>query len=139
MANFAYIGFALNRLSLIGKDHGAIVNYTSNLTLKQFLCRIFLICMILPVVKLFRFLPNFSSPESEYPNPISSYFNKIGFTIVFVYMSFNILFDMINYVVFLIVHLIVDLCLVVKMKQTLEEKEKKKEKIIIFTNKNTKR
>lgn len=95
--------------------------------------------MILPVVKIFRFLPNFSSPESEYPNPISFYFNKIGFTIVFVYMSFNILFDMVNYVVFLIVHLIVDVCLAVKMKQTLEEKEKKKEKLTILTNKSTKR
>lgn len=129
LSNFAYVGFALNRLSLIGKDHKKIVTYVSKLTVKQFLGRTVGLCLVLSVVKVFRFMPNMAQPEEEYPFPIAHYFDKLSFSLAYIYMSFDIVFNVINYVLFVVVCFVVDVALAVKLKQTIDEKEKNKAKL----------
>ena len=125
-ANFTYVYFALNRLSLIGKDHGKMVTNASKLKMKQFLWRISIPCLILPVVKIFRYLPNRFLIDADYPIPIGYYFMYFDMSLMIVYMSFNITFDLINYVVFLLVNFIIDVNVAFKMKLTIEEKKKRK-------------
>ena len=124
-SNLTYMAFAISRLSLIGKNHGKFTVYVSNLTVGQFLVRVFLPCLALPVVKIFKYIPNFDQPEDEYPHPFIYFFNKISRGKSFTFLSFNILFDLINSFGFLVANLIVDILLTIRLKQVIEEKAKK--------------
>ena len=123
-ANFTYVQFALNRLSLIGKNHGKMVTNAAKLTMKQYMGRIIIPCLVLPVVKIFRYLPNSYRIDADYPIPIGYYFKYFNSSLMIVYMSFNITFDILIYCVFLLVNFVIDVNLAIKMKQTLEEKMK---------------
>ena len=125
-ANFTYVQFALNRLSLIGKDHGKLVTKASEMTVSQFIARIIIPCLFLPVVKIFRYFPNSYRIEAEYPIPIGYYFSYLSSSLLFVYMAFNILFDILNYIVFLLVNFVIDVNLAIQIKQAIDEKEKNK-------------
>ena len=124
-ANFSYVIFSLNRLSLIGREHGKLVTKASKLKIKDFFLGLFGPCLLLPVVKVFRFFPNSMKPYLDYPISIEHYFYDIRFTLAFVFLSFNLLYDFINYTLFLIVNFITDVYLAVQMKQTVAEKEEK--------------
>ena len=124
-ANFSYVVFALNRLSLIGREHGKLVTKASKVTLKEFFLRFFAPCLLLPAVKAFRFFPNNMKPDFDYPISIEHYFYEIKITLTCVFLSFNLLYDFINYMLFLIINFVVDVCLAVQMKQTIAEKEEK--------------
>ena len=124
-ANFSYVIFALNRLSLIGREHGKLVTKASKVTLKEFFLRFLTPCLLLPVVKVFRFFPNRIKPDLDYPVSIDNYFYEIKTTLTFFFLSFYLLYDFINYMLFLIINFIVDICLAVQMKQTISEKEEK--------------
>ena len=125
-ANFTYVQFALNRLSLIGKDHGKLVTNASKLKVRQYIGRIVIPCLVLPVIKIFRYFPNSYRIEAEYPIPIGYYFKYLSSSLFFVYMSFNITFDILNYGVFLLINFIIDVNLSIKMKQAIDEKMKNK-------------
>lgn len=122
LSNFVYVGFALNRLSLIGKDHGKLVNYVSKLTINQFLYRVIVPCLALPIPKIFRYSPNYYDPDENYPMPFFHTMTEISTALVFVYFAFNILFDVINYVAFLFVNLCVDINLIRTLRKVLDEK-----------------
>lgn len=55
MSNFTFVAFALTRLSLIGKDHNAVVKAVVNLKIYVYLIVSILIGLILSVVKYFRY------------------------------------------------------------------------------------
>ena len=137
-SNLIYVQFALNRLSLIGKKNDKQVVNKSHLTVKQFLGLIIIPCSLLTVVKVFRFLPNTAIVDADYPNSIGYFFKFFDPSIVYVYLSFNALFDMINYVVFLVVNFIIDVKLAIKLKRTIDEKQKNKT-ILTASNKNVKK
>ena len=128
-ANFTFVQFALNRLSLIGKDHGKLVKNAAELKIRQYLWRIIIPCLFLPVIKIFRYFPNSYRINADYPIPIGYYFKYLNSSLMFVYMSFNITFDILNYIIFLFVNFIIDLNLAIRMKQTIEEKRKNKTNI----------
>ena len=128
-ANFTYVQFALNRLSLIGKDHGKLVTNAAKLKMRQYIWRIIIPCLILPVIKIFRYFPNSYRISADYPIPIGYYFKYFSKALMFVYMSFNITFDILNSFVFLLVNFIIDVSLAIRMKQTIEEKKKNKSNI----------
>lgn len=125
MVNFVYVGFALNRLSLVGKDHEKYTLYVSTLTISQFMTRIAIPCLVLPIVKVFRFMPNSSQPGFDYPNPIAFYFSKIKFAYIYVYLAFDIFLDLINYFAFFLINLFIDVNLAIKMRKIMKEKELK--------------
>ena len=124
-ANFSYVVFALIRLSLIGREHGKLVTKASKLKIKGFILRFFAPCLLLSTVKVFRFFPNSLMSDFDYPISIEQYFHQIKITLTCVFLSFNLLYDFINYMLFLIINFIVDICLAVQMKQTISEKEAK--------------
>ena len=55
MSNFTFVAFALTRLSLIGKDHNAVVTAVVNLKIYVYLIVSILIGLMLSVVKYFRY------------------------------------------------------------------------------------
>jgi hypothetical protein len=118
-SNLTYMAFAISRLSLIGKNHGKLTVYVSNLTVGQFLVRVFLPCLALPAVKIFKYIPNFDQPEDEYPHPFVYFFNKISRGKSFTFLSFNILFDLANSFGFLVANL------TIRLKRLIEEKAQK--------------
>lgn len=135
LSNFTYVGFTINRLSLIGKKQGKFVKNVSKLTICQFIRRTVWPCLALPVVKIFRFIPNTLLPDQDYPNPIAFYFTKISSPLIFVYLSFNILFDLVNYFVFLLVNFVIDVKLVITLKKVIDEKQKNKSRIVCLLKK----
>ena len=124
-SNLTYMTFSISRLALISKNPGKRTVDISNLTIGQFLARVFLPCIALPVVKIFKYIPNFDQPDDEYPHPIVYFINKISRGKIYAFFSFNILFDLINSFGFLVANLIVDILLAIRLKQVIEEKAKK--------------
>lgn len=124
-SNFTYFGFAINRLSLVGNEQGKFVTKISQLSVVQFLIRVSLVCLGLPVVKIFNSMPNSYHPYYEYPFTAADLYQRISHALRYVYLSFELLFYFVNYFVFLAVSLVIDILLVVRMKRTLEEKKNK--------------
>ena len=141
MCNFTYVAFALNRIALIGKDHGRIVKFMSELDIKVYLAVCFLISSSLSWIKYFKYNVNNFEPHLNYPIPNElniiymanyriEYFDVnmdqvLGFKIpVLLFFIYNSISDVINYVVFVVVIIIIDIVLVVQMKRTLEDKLK---------------
>lgn len=123
VSNLTYVGFAINRSSLIGREHSKLVNYVSTLSVKQFLTRVIWPCIGLSVVKVFSFVPNVDRPFDSYPRLyLHHLFDYEKFVRLFILLSFKLVNDLINGVFFLIVNLIIDICLIIKMKKTLSQK-----------------
>lgn len=89
------------------------------------MARIVIPCLVFPIVKIFRFMPNWSQPAFDYPNPIAFYFGKVNLAYIYVYLAFDIFIDLINYVVFFVLNLFIDINLAIKMRQIMKEKEMK--------------
>ena len=139
MCNFTYVAFALSRISLIGKDHSKIVKFISELDIKIYTLVSFLISSILSWIKYFKYKVNYSEPHLNYPISNESdmmlmanwvinekYVDKYSsFPIPYrLYFIYNSISDLINYVVFLIICMVIDILMVVRLKQTLEDKLK---------------
>lgn len=129
LSNFTYVCFAISRLSLIGKDHTEFTNKVAKMSVKTLMKWIFVPCAGLSVVKGFQFHANKVQIEEDYPIPMAYYFNKIRKDLVIVHLSFNILIDLINYLIFLIVNLVIDINLIRNLRETIREREKKKSMI----------
>ena len=129
MNNFTYIAFSFNRISLIGKDHNKLVKFMSDVGVKKYTIVCTCLSLTLSVVKFFSFRINIHDPTFEYPiqyDYLSNNPEKNGLNSTKpIYFIFNFISDLLNYVVFLFVHLSIDIGLVVKLKQTLNEKLEK--------------
>ena len=124
MWNFSYVAFALNRISLIGKDHGKLVQFMSDVGVKTYLSVCFLISCGFSVVKYFKYEINFDHPETNYPISNDHEISNDGFIIS------NSIFDILNYVVFEVIIFIIDINMIVLLRRTLDEKLKKSEKLL---------
>ena len=122
MSNFAYVAFALNRISLIGKNHGSIVRFFSELNIKTYTIVTSLISIALSVVKGFRYKINYDHSEQSYPIQFEQdiwlkfSWDRDAYVIV------NCICDILNYVVFVAIHIGIDIFLVVKLKNTINQK-----------------
>ena len=132
MWNFSYVAFALNRISLIGKDHGKLVQFMSDVGVKTYLSFCFLISCGCSVIKYFKYEINYDQPETSYPisndHDLSSIhrteISNHGFIIA------NSIFDIINYVLFEVIIFIIDIYMVIVLRRVLDEKMKKSEKLL---------
>ena len=128
MNNFTYIAFAFNRISLIGKDHNKLVKFMSDLGIKKYIGVTLFISIGLSVIKFFEYRINKGSTLNDYPffhEFVQQYLESQDrpFLIIFAFIS-----DLLNYLVFFIVNLAIDIGMIVKLRQTLNEKlEKSKE------------
>ena len=132
MCNFTYVAFALNRISLIGKDHGKLVTFMSKIGVKKYIGITLLISSIFSWIKGFKYEVNYFYPDPYFPLPIefNLFENKIvhstfrDFIMIFISIS-----DLVNYLVFVVICIVIDICMVVKLRRTLNEKAKKSESL----------
>ena len=128
MCNFTYIAFALNRIGLIGKDHGKVVTFISEVGIKKYIGVTLFISLLFSWMKYFQYQINYYNPNFDFPmfnqvtmdHHISNKFKDVLFI-------FNVISDLVNYLVFVIVTIIIDICMVVQLRQVLGEKLKKSE------------
>ena len=126
-SNFTYVAFALNRLSLIGKDHNKLTKFVSKVGLKKYVAFSIFISASFPVVKAFRYIVNETSYFKD--SPILYFKGRNGSwyynTQPILLMIFNVIYDLVNYVLFVLFNLIIDLILVKKLKEAIKEREEK--------------
>lgn len=131
LSNFSYFGFAINRLSLIGKDHGKFVKNMSELKVRNFLGIVIGPCLALTVIKIFHSWPNSYDPTYDYPFTSVNFYVRLSDALIFVLLSFEFLFNLVNYFVFIVVNLVLDILLAVRMKRTLDEKNENKNSLTV--------
>ena len=133
MCNFTYVAFALNRIGLIGREHGRIVTFMSDLGMKKYIGVTLLISVSFSWIKGFKYEVNYYYPHLNFPisneiyifevDPASNtLFNKF-------YFIFNLISDLLNYLAFVVLSTIIDICMVVQLRRTLEERLKKSESL----------
>lgn len=127
LTNFAYFGFSVCRLAKIGKDHGKfIVFMNEKLSIKKYMGFWLIITAGLTICKALQFEINYTEQVDAFPIPFSRIRSNWIFSKNYVAISvINMLNDMITYLLFVFVHLIVDLVLVKKLRQVIQEKENK--------------
>ena len=122
-SNFSYVGFLINRSSLIGKDHSKFIQLFSELSVVKFTSVSLFLSVLFSVVKIFRYQVNTFDTNLEYPTPFERNYNNMfspGFEVKTRLISiFNAISDLINYILFIVFNLILDICLIVKLKATL--------------------
>ena len=125
MSSLSYIAFTLNRIALLGKEHGKIVNWISNICLKRFTVYCSIISLLTSVVKIFKYKLNLDSPGYDYPIQLAIETSFI-FNIVTsqIYLVVDFVSDLMVSLVYIVLQLIVDICLVYQLKTTLESKMK---------------
>lgn len=128
-SNFAYFGFSINRLSLIGKKHGKVVIFFSELSIVKFTFVCLIISVGLSIPKAFHLQANKVDAnifEQHYPLVYERNFNNIlKYRSVEISKLLNItnaISDISNYLLFILVNLILDIILIVKLKKTLSER-----------------
>ena len=125
ISNLFYIAFLMNRLSLIGKDHSKFTKFMSETKVIHFSIFTLIVGFIINFVKVFRYRANFFEYNLDYPKTFAFEQDKLYHTLIIIFIVFNSICDLINGSVFLIFCLVIDICLVLRIKRTIEEKEKK--------------
>lgn len=126
MCNFTYVAFALNRISLIGKDHGKVVTFMSDLGIKKYIGATIFISILLSWMKYFNFEVNYNYSHLNYPIPNEyDILQTIATTFSHAYFISNSISDLINYLVFVLISFVIDLCMIVQLRRTLEERANK--------------
>ena len=127
MCNFTYIAFAFNRISLLDNNISELVKFMSDLGLKKYLAVTLFISCGLSSVKYFKYDINYDHPESSYPISNELDMTAIAWTKISndAFIIINSIVDLLNYVVFEIINVIVDIYLVVTLRRTLNEKANK--------------
>ena len=128
MLSFTYFAFALNRIGLIGKDHGKLVTFISEVGIKKYIGVSLLISSSLSWIKYFKYEVNYFVSYMSFPisneNNIMNYESNSFNNFYFIYNSIS---DLVNYLVFVVICAIIDICMVVQLRRTLAEQEKKRE------------
>ena len=122
MSNLSYISYSINRLSLIGQEHGKIVTKISKLKVKKFVLVTFMFCLLLPLPKVFNYKPNYFRIDHTYPDYIE--LSELSRVVMFIYLSSNILYGLISSVGFVSINLFVDINILRAMKKVIAERAK---------------
>ena len=103
----------------------------SDLGVKKYIAFSSFISIGLSIVKLFEYEINSGIPNANYPisyDDLSDQFNQINARLKPTLYIMNFIIDLINHLIFLLVNLSIDVGMMVKLRQTLNEKfEKSKE------------
>ena len=126
MNNFTYIGFAFNRISLIGKDHNKLVKFMCDIGIKKYIGFSICISLLLSIIKFFEYDINIGLPMLSYPvsyDYLSS--EPLHDTPKIVFFILNFISDILNHFMFLLFNLTIDIGMVIKLKRTLKERLEK--------------
>lgn len=126
MSNFSYVAFAFNRIALIGKDHIKLVDFMSKMRIKRYLLVTGIISLGLSVVKGFKYHINYVYQTLDYPfsNENDIKYDQHNWTDYF-YFIVDLISDSVNYVLFVIINLSIDVYMLFRLKMTLNEKKKR--------------
>lgn len=128
LSNFTYLGFSLTRMSRLDTDNAAKLK----ISVKKFMIGCVLASAGLSVCKALQFDINLHMPEYASPLPFRQNRFRFGWMFKPGYVTITIInavYDLINYFLFVIVHLFVDVLLVRKLRRLIRMKEEKMEKI----------
>lgn len=125
MSNFTYVAFAFNRISLIGKDHYKFVEFMAKCKIKKYMIVTGLISACLSLIKLFNYRINYDHVQPDHPISVqeNAWFDFTWQKTTFYIL--NLIFDLLNHLVFLLIHLVIDIYMLVRLRRTLREKAKK--------------
>ena len=127
MCNFTYVAFALNRISLIGNEHGKLLTFFSKLGIKKYIGITVFISALLSWINYFTYKVNYFDPRMKFPRLVFYSLQEYGFYIIYVYHIIHLISSFVNYFLFVVICVIIDVCMVVKLRRVLEEKMKKSE------------
>ena len=123
MNSFTYIGFAFNRISLIGKDHNKLVKFMCKISIKKFIGISLFISIGFSVIKFFEYDINHGSASETYPISYEySISNSYASNPNMVFFILNFISDLLNHFVLLLINLAIDIGMIVKLRQTLNER-----------------
>ena len=121
MSNLSNIFYSINRLSLIGQEHGEFVTKISKLKVKKFILITFFICLVLPISKSFTYKPNYFRPSHNYPDYIE--LSEVNEALRFIYLSASIFYNLISSIGFIVANLVVDINLLIALKEVISERD----------------
>ena len=128
MINFLYIAFSFCRLALIGKEPNKFVKFMSEIGIKKYVFISLLISLVLSAVKYFSYRINNGMIDKSYPINYDYQGFKYLYHDTKIYFIINFISDLMNYVVFILIHMSMDIGMVIKLRKTLNERlEKSKE------------
>ena len=132
ISNFSYLAFAITRLSLVGKNK-RFVEFFSSLSILKFMIFSVFISSLLSLVKAFRFKINVIDPFENYPFIFYRYTLEAAYlslkTIYILIFIFDAIYDLVNYILFTLVNILLDVILLTKLKAVMDEKEKKQQTV----------
>ena len=139
MLNFSYVAFALNRIGVISKDKNKLVKFMCDLGIKKYIVFSLFISAGLSAMKFFKYEINYDNPTMNYP--ISNEWdifqvNEKKFQIFDdAFFIVNTISDIINYFLFVLICIIIDIYMVVKLRNALADKMQKIERLYTDSNK----
>lgn len=125
VSNLYHIAFVVNRLSLIGTEHNKFTIYMTKLKVKNFSIFAFFIGIFVTIAKGFRLRANTYFPQWEYPFVYVGQEDQHKYALQLVITIFSILCDLLNGLGFFIFSIIIDLQLLIKIKQVTKSKQEK--------------
>lgn len=123
LINFSYIAFSFCRLALIGKDPNKLVKFMSEIGIKMYVSISLILSLILSVVKFFSYKINYGFVEQTYP--INYDFESTESFIRKEYYIINFVSDLLNYFVFILINLSIDIAMVIELRKILNERLEK--------------
>lgn len=136
MSNFSYLAFSICRLSLVGSiNKNKLVKFVSKSGCKTLSAAFGLISIGLAVIKPLKYTVLPSNHSDAYDHDIVDfpnlfYKNKAigsGFTLTTFKLKiiFDTLYDLVNYCVFVLVNMAIDVVLLTQVRRVMEQKEEK--------------
>lgn len=131
LSNFSYVAFSINRISLIGNKQ-SFVEFFSEMRISRYMSVSIISSGLISLVKAFRFRFNLIYLNDDFPhifvrNNELAYSSKVIYNLIF---GFDLVYDLICYIVFTFVNFVLDLVLVMKIRETLDERQQKLESML---------
>lgn len=128
MLNFSYVAFALNRIAVIKKDENKLLKFMSKVSIKKYISVCFIISLALSAMKYFKYDINYGYPSMNYP--ISNEWDIFNiqenpYTFDTVYFIINSISDIINYIVFVLICLFIDVFMIRELRKVMADKLQK--------------
>lgn len=139
VSNLTYVWFALCRLSLVGNKHGKIVRFAAEVGVKKLMFVFLILSTGLALVKPFRYtidnLVPYSLGQTEFPILFYKNSNLPTIRISKFKLKFigNVVYDFVNYFVFILANMAIDLIMLKKVRKVMREKEEKMSEQIAAT------
>ena len=129
MLNFSYVAFSLNRIVTIRKEQNKFFMFISEVSIKWYIVVTLIISAGLSSMKFFKYDINYEYPTMNYP--ISNEWDifdanqKQSHIFDDAYFIVNSISDIINYVIFVLICIFIDIYMIFQLRQVMNEKLEK--------------